>query len=96
VVEEDVHRSRADVAGEDEEGIGEVEGITSERTGDGASRVRETMVGVLEGESLRSYRVDESDSILGAAIGSEPKRWTESMAITKARVFALIKSSWLM
>jgi hypothetical protein len=36
--------------------------------------VRETTVGVLEGESLRSYRVDESDSILGAAIGSEPKR----------------------
>lgn len=74
VAEEEVHRSRADVAAEDEEGIGEVEGITSERTGDGASRVRETMVGVLEGESLRSYRVDESDSILGAAIGSEPKR----------------------
>lgn len=56
VAEEEVHRSRADVAAEDEEGIGEVEGITS------------------EGESLRSYRVDESDSILGAAIGSEPKR----------------------
>lgn len=31
--------------------------------------VRETTVGVLEGESLRSYRVDEADSILGAAIG---------------------------
>lgn len=32
--------------------------------------VRERTVGVLEGESLRSYRVDEADSILGAAIGS--------------------------
>lgn len=29
--------------------------------------VRETTVGVLEGETLRNYMVDESDSILGAA-----------------------------